>query len=329
MADRLRTELKRRFAGARLGRAGDLITIEAEVEGAWYRARADGGSSDRGARVAVELPSTDGFVLSIKWSDRWAGGDTQRTLALERAASFDDSAIVETNDLALAAGWIDGRVRDALLAARFVSVAGVGNTARMWRDRGWAFELAGDEVSGRRLPGEAAPERVVSVLEAALTLASRPARWARAFQPAARMLGGELAPRVEIGGKPVLRTRRDRTDVRLYLVRRLGPADGGRLRTLVSAHRHASTGDGLTLVRDDLARAAVPPPGTLGATVLPLDPHALQLLELCSPSATTLRDHDVEIIFDGAVTDPARLDAAVELAAWWSTEARASTGPYR
>jgi len=30
MADRLRTELKRRFAGARLGRAGDLITIEVE-----------------------------------------------------------------------------------------------------------------------------------------------------------------------------------------------------------------------------------------------------------------------------------------------------------
>ena len=45
---------------------------------------------------------------------------------------------------------------------------------------------------------------------------------------------------------------------------------------------------------------------------------AAHLLEIARPSATTVRPHDVEIAFDGALVDRERLGAAIELAAWWA-----------
>jgi hypothetical protein len=41
-----------------------------------------------------------------------------------------------------------------------------------------------------------------------------------------------------------------------------------------------------------------------------------------------VRAHDVEIAFDGAIADRERLGAAIELAAWWASDAF-RTGPYR
>ena len=55
---------------------------------------------------------------------------------------------------------------------------------------------------------------------------------------------------------------------------------------------------------------------------------ARRLLDAARPATTMVRRHDVEITFDGAVTDGERLGAAVELAAHWAGE-RTRTGPYR
>ena len=110
--------------------------------------------------------------------------------------------------------------------------------------------------------------------------------------------------------------------------RRLGPADPGRLRTLVTAHRHGSGGETLSLISEDLPRAAWPAPNAPGGVALPIDPRAAELLEVARPSASVVRHHDVEIAFDGALADRDRLGSAIEVAAWWAGEV-SGTGPYR
>ena len=126
----------------------------------------------------------------------------------------------------------------------------------------------------------------------------------------------------------MLRVRRSGVDVTVSVARRLGPGDPGRLRTIVSAHRTGSGGETLTLVQDDLPRAAWPPPNPPAGLALTIDPRAAELLEIARPSASNVRLHDVEIAFDGALSDRDRLGAAIELAAHWARE-DCSTGPYR
>ena len=105
-------------------------------------------------------------------------------------------------------------------------------------------------------------------------------------------------------------------------------SDPGRLRTIVSAHRHGSSGDTLSLISDNLPRAAWPPPADPSGGTLAIDTRAGQLLDAARPSATMVRKHDVEIAFDGANIERDRLGAAIELAAHWASSARDS-GPYR
>jgi hypothetical protein len=109
------------------------------------------------------------------------------------------------------------------------------------------------------------------------------------------------------------------------LVRRLGPGDPGRLRTVVGARRIASDGATLSLIFDGLPRAAWLPAND-AATCIHIDERAAALLDAACPSATMVRAHDVEVAFDGALADRDRLAAAVELAAHW---ADAESGPYR
>jgi hypothetical protein len=315
----LRHAIDQRFAGSRARIVSSRVHAEVAVDGVWYRARLEMAPQ---ARVVVALPCTDGFELTLKWNDRWTNDGAPR------AAMFDDSFLVETNDLALAGVWLDHESREGLLASRYVAGQNGGNTALLYRDGAWVHEVSNDEVSASRRHGEPSEDRMGDMLMASLLLAGRPVRWARAFTRVARALGGEAAERVEIGGKPALRVRRGVADVHVHVVRRLGPGDPGRLRTMVGAHRQGSSGETLSLISESLPRAAWPPAPAPSPGTLAIDARAAHLLELAQPSATTVRPHDVEIAFDGALADRERLGAAIELAAWWASST-AAAGPYR
>lgn len=316
----LRAEIERRFCVTRIDANADRVTAVIDVDQASYAATLIMGPS---ASISVALPCIDGFELHMRWTDRWANGGAPR------AASFDDSFLIETNDLALATIWLDQASRSALLSSRYVSAQQTArSTALLWRDAAWLHEVSHDQVRAERHAPETSPERMADMLGASLLLAARPVRWARAFAPIARALGADHAPRVEIGGKPLLRVRRGAVDVTVHVARRLGPADTGRLRTIVSAHRHGSGGETLSLISEDLPRAAWPPPNEPGRIALTIDPRAADLLVIARPSASTVRPHDVEIAFDGALHDAHRMGAAIELAAWWAREV-SGTGPYR
>lgn len=316
----LRDAIARRFDGARARIVGTRVDAEVAVDGVWYRARLEMAPE---ARVAVALPCTDGFELALRWSDRWANDGAPR------AATFDDSFLVETNDLALAGVWLDPEAREGLLASRYVAGEnGARKTALLFRDGAWVHEVSNDEVSAHRQGGEPSFDRMADMLRVSLVLASRPVRWARAFARVARALGGDAARRVEVGGKPALRVRRGVVDVLVHVVRRLGPGDPGRLRTVVGAHRHGSGGETLSLIAEGLPRAAWPPASAPGHGTLAIDARAAHLVDAARPSAITVRAHDVEIAFDGALADAERLGAAIELAAWWASSATGA-GPYR
>lgn len=321
MPHALHHAIEQRFAGARGELVGDVVHADIPIDGVWYRARL---AMQPIASVVVALPSTDGFELTLRWNDRWANGD-----GAPRAASFDDSFLVKTNDFALAGVWLDHDVRSGLLASRYVSIPRPERkTAIMLRDARWVHEVSNDEVYARRPDAERSGDRMVDMLMASLLLASRPVRWARAFSRVAAALGGRPAQRIEVGGKPALRVRRHSVDVNVNIVRRLGPGDPGRLRTVVSAHRLGSGGQTLSLISEGLPRAAWPPPTDPSSGALYIDSHAAMLLDAAQPSSTTVRSHDVEIAFDGALADHERMGAAIELAAWWACDAHAS-GPYR
>ncbi|HEY5936657.1 MAG TPA: hypothetical protein VIU61_18540 [Kofleriaceae bacterium] len=316
----LRQVIENRFAQARAAIKSGRVHAEVLVDNVWYRARLE---MEPIARVAVSLPCTDGFELTVKWNDRWANDGSPRQ------PSFDDSFLVETNDLALAGVWLDHEARSGLLASRYVSgTLAERKTALLFRDGAWVHEVSNDEVSARRRDHEPSEDRMADMLLASLLLASRPVRWARAFARVGHALGGEPAMRIEVGGKPALHVRRGTVDVYVRVVRRLGPGDPGRLRTIVSAHRHGSGGETLSLISEGLPRSAWPPPADFSCGTLAIDPRAATLLDAARPSATTVRLHDVEIAFDGALGDRERLGAAIELAAWWGANARPD-GPYR
>lgn len=319
MSDRLASAIGDRLPHTTCVVDAGAVKIELAADGGVYRARAQMAPH---GRVAVQLPSTDGFELALTWTDR--------TELIARAPRFDDSCLVETNDVALANVWLDQEARGALLASRYV--AGIPEETRttvpMLRDGAWQHEVHSDEVSAFRAGAETNLDRITDMLAASFALARRPVRWARLLAPLATFLGGEAAPRVELGGKPVLRIRRGAVDVNVRLLRRLGPGDSGRLRTVVSAHRVASGGEVLTLISHELPRAAWPPPNEGGDSTLRIDDRARGYLDAARPATTIVRRHDVEITFDGALADKDRLGAAVELAAYWASDGSHS-GPYR
>jgi len=316
--DRLVSTIASRFANATCANQNDGVRVEVPCDGIVYRAHARMAPS---GRVSVQVPSTDGFELSVSWTDR--------VFTPPRAPLFDDSCLVETNDVPLASAWLDGEARGALLASRYIcgTPEQLRITVPLLRDGTWQHEVRSDLVLAYREDIELVPERVADMLAASLALATRPVRWARRFSPIAKALGGVAATRVEIGGKPLLRVRRGATDVTVRLLRRLGPADRGRLRTVVNAHR-VGGGETLTLIAEELPRSAWPPANDVGPSTLRIDDHARALLDAAHPATTIVRRHDVEITFDGALADCERLGAAIELAAYWAAN-RSHVGPYR
>jgi hypothetical protein len=280
--ERLAAAIVDRFPGASCVADGPGLRVALTMHDAPYRARVQ---MEPVGRVAIQLPSTDGFELSVRWNGRAAQGAC--------TPSFDDSCLVDTNDAALANLWLDGDARDAL-------------TVALVRNGSWHHELRGEEVMASRTEAETAPARMVDMLAASLALATRPVRWAKGFALIATALGGEAAPRVELGGRAIVRVRRNGTEVGVRLARRLGPADEGRLRTVVRADRVGE------------------------ATLAPMrvDDRTRALVDAARPATTIVRPHDVEITFDGALDDRERLGAAVELAAYWAGERR-HVGPYR
>lgn len=319
MHDRLASLIAERFPTAICTRDAAGVRVELTVHETLYRARAQ---LEPVGRVAVQLPSTDGFELSVSWTDRVVQGIRQ--------PSFDDSCLVQTNDVSLASLWLDGEARNALLASRYVSgkPGQLRATVPLLRDGTWHHELRSDEVMASRVDAEDSPDRIGDMLAASLALASRPVRWAKHFGPLAKALGGEASTRVELGGRPVVRVRRGAIDVSIRLLRRLGPADQGRLRTVVGAHRVGTAGETLTLICDDLPRSAWPPANAPSPSTLRIDDRARALLDAARPATTIVRRHDVEITFDGALADHDRLGAAIELAAHWAGD-RSAAGPYR
>jgi hypothetical protein len=316
-AEALQRAIERRFAATCVH---DLegVRADVEVDDVTYRVHAQ--MIPFGA-VVVALPCTDGFELSLSWTDRDVGTRAPHT--------FDDSCLVETNDVALAGMWLDREAQSALLASRYTSGTpdSLRTTAPMLRDGGWHHELRDDRVTATRRDPEPSPERVVDLVATSIAIASRPLHWARWFAPLATALGAEAPGRVELGGKPIMRVRRGRTDVVVRLLRRLGPADPGRLRTVVTAHRDGSGGEVLTLVAPHLPHAR-PPLDDAGASSLRIDFRARLLLDAARPSATVVRHHDVAITFDGVCADIDRLGAAIQLAAYWAAD-RGDAGPYR
>ena len=316
----LAATIERRFDGARCVPEGPLVRAEVPIDGMLYLARV---AISPTTTVAVQVPHTDGFELSLAWTDRRSSAP--------RPLVFDDSYLVETNDVPLASTWLDLHARTALLGSRYVSAPNSRNTAVLLRDGRWSHELRDGELVARCAGSERSVDRIADMLDASLALASRPARWARWFAKLARELGGESCARVELAGKPVLRVRRGAVDVTVRLLRRLDPDEGGRFRTVIGARRHGSGGETLTLIADDLPRAAWPPPADASpdAPRLKIDAQHSNLLDHARPSTSIVRPHDVEITFDGAVHDAHRLGAAIELAAQWAASAAASGGPYR
>jgi hypothetical protein len=315
----LASTIERRFGNARCSIAGASVNVEIAADLGAIRARA---AMEPIGRVAVQLASTDGFELALRWTDRTEPG--------ARAPTFDDSFLVETNDVALAGAWLDRETRDALLGSRYIAGAPICErvTNQLLRDGTWEHDVRGDEVTARRSDAEPSANRVADMLAVTIVLANRPVRWARMFEPIARALGGEPAARSELGGRPIVRIRRGAADVQVQLLRRLGPGDPGRLRTVIHAHRHGSSGETLSLIADDLPRSAWPPPTAAGRGSLRIDPTARALLDAARPSSTIVRPHDVEITFDGAFADVTRLGPAIALAARWAVDAPDS-GPYR
>ncbi|HET9624606.1 MAG TPA: hypothetical protein VFP84_24735 [Kofleriaceae bacterium] len=322
MTTALHRAIEHRFAGARGRIEGNTVHVELPVEGAWYRARL---TMQPVAVVAVGVVATDGFELTVRWNDRLANED-----GAPRASSFDDSFLVETNDLVLAGMWLDHDARSGLLASRYVSSPRADRqTALLLRDARWVHHVYNDQVFAMRGEEEPSEDRMADMLMASLLLATRPVRWARAYSRVAGTLGGRSTPRIEVGGKPAIRVRRHGVDVSVHLVRRLGPGDPGRLRTMISAHRVASGGQTLSLITDGLPRAAWPVPTEASPRSLPIDARAADLLDAARPNASIVRAHDVEIAFDGAPIDADRMGAAIELAAWWATSSQAPESPYR
>jgi len=161
--------IERRFAGSRGELVGEVVHADIPIDGVWYRARL---AMQPIASVVVALPCTDGFELTLRWNDRWANGD-----GAPRAASFDDSFLVETNDFALAGVWLDHDARSGLLASRYVSSQlAEHKTALLLRDARWVHQVSHDEVYARRPDGEPSGDRMADMLMASLLLASRPVR---------------------------------------------------------------------------------------------------------------------------------------------------------
>lgn len=327
-------ELARRL-GERARVEGTAVRAIVQHGDAWLATRV---RTEPVAEVFVITRALDGFELSIKWGDRWRDPDVGDDV-------FDRTFALATNDEAMMRAWLDEPSRRALLASAYAYESDAISLSTMQAvaaTRTWAYELANDELAAAKGGAERDVDRFVIAIETACTLAARSQRWAAAYAPIARALGGVAASEVHVGGEPVIVATRSAIEVGMRLVRRIGAGED-RLRTVIRASR---LGDGrLALWNDDLPKAARPaaPAGARFDVALvgyqlrasderaagKLGEQAKKLVAAARPAAVIVDADSVDVWFDGALADPARIDPAFALAAHLAVDAISAQGPYR
>jgi hypothetical protein len=287
--------------------------------------------TDPVAEVFVATRALDGFELSIRWGDRWGDPDLgDRT--------FDSAFALATNDEPLMRAWLDETSRAALLASAYAYETddiALSTMQAMTATRTWTYELANDELVVTKGAAESDARRFTSAVRTACAIAARSQRWAAEYAAIARQLGGTAAGEVNIGGDPVISATRSAIDVTMRLVRR-EPTSSDRLRTVISAPR---IGEGrLAMWNDDLPKSARPAlpggkrfpcDGYQLRAAKPLDDVAKKLVVAARPAVVRIDADSVDVWFDGALSDLARIDTAIALAAHLAVDAIAPQGPYR
>ena len=201
----------RRQLGDAAVRTRDDAAIDIEHADAWYVA------TITPSRITVALAPTDGFVLALRWVD--AGPD-----ASPRLVALDDTFLVETNDPALAAAWLDDASRTAVCSASRLHVAPPGrdrDVGPLARDTSWRFSIGDDHAIATRSEPEISAARVATIVATVVAIAAAQVRWTRAFARLAHELGGHAASLVEVGGQAALKLPRGQVVVAVRLARRL------------------------------------------------------------------------------------------------------------
>jgi len=320
---------------------GDVLRAVVQQGDAWLATRI---RTEPVAEVFVITRPLDGFELAIRWGDRWRDPDVGDV-------AFDTAFGLTTNDEPLMRAWLDDTSRAALLASAYASQADdtaydhvidqvTGRTAVM---HAWSYELGNDQLAATKGSRERRPDRYMTAIKTACTVAARSQRWAAEYAEVARQLGGTAAPEVEIGGGPIMSITRSAIDVTVRMLRRNGRGDD-RLRTVISAPR---VGDGrLGLWNDHWSKGDLPKnvddgekfPLELGEYRLrasskeaaaKIDDLAKKLLAVAQPVAVVVDADSVDLWFEGALAAFDRLDTAVALAAKLAVDAIAPQGPYR
>jgi len=341
----------------------ELATVLATVfgsqvrsDGAWLHTlvRSDDGDFPVRVRTApvaelfVTTRPLDGFELVLR-------GERMRS-----DATFDTALTVSTNDHELARLWLDATARTALIDSAYEDTPfehGIMETIGLGLGLGdgavrpfvparriWSYELGNDELVASKGAGETQPDRIATALSTAVTIVSRCRRWATEYGAIARRIGGEAATEIELGGPPVITSKRSAAEVTLQLLRRLPGDRTGRLRTLITARRAGHHDDRtFSLVARSAVHAMVPPIPTGDRRDIALDDYRMrastdtaELDELTKTQVAVARpsvviaDHDsIDIWFDGAPIEADRLEAAFALAAQLAIGTTVQHGPYR
>ncbi len=291
------------------------------------------------AEVFVQLPPLDGFELAIRWGHRRGDAEIGEP-------SFDDRFGLATNDPVLLSQWLDAPARAALIASAYAyhepRLADdlddrpiVPNTLRTW-----SYELAGDTLAATKGTTEYDPARLAIAIETACVIASRAHRWAATYRALAPALDATARSELAIGGAPILTATRGTVELAVQLYRRR-PGDPDRLRTRIEALRVVGTSEPFSLVDRRVARGQRPsvPDADKADSELAdyqlrgpatrLDDATRGLVVVARPAAVAVDAGRVELIYDGAIDDRARLDAGLALVARWAIDRAPLAGPYR
>ncbi|MDB4960467.1 MAG: hypothetical protein JWP01_466 [Myxococcales bacterium] len=346
------------FPGSRLRLENHSITGPLQLDGQFHSLRL---RLDPIVEIFVDVPSLDGFELSIQWGDR-TFGDTDIG-----DPAVDDAYFIKTNDPLVARMWLDERGRRSLAEQRARIEADTRRElerihALRERDpfdqsqpnvkRSWPIEVGdGRVVSTRGVgPARCTAGEVVEILQIICAIAGGTGRWSERCSAMARLTGSRVktvADRIALGG-PALVLEHQRVDVDVRFLRRETDGDD-RLSTRVRANR-ATVSPATWSAIDDEVRGPLPaiPSGKKVRPPAPLrhleirsrdpSPPPFALLEPLFVRPGTKADKaraviagetDVTVWFDGAVLDAEVIALATRFVAQLATDTGISEGPYR
>lgn len=326
--------MDKRFAHELAARLGD----KARVEGEYVRAIVQHGDAWLATRIRISPVAEvfvttrplEGFTLSIKWGDRWLDSDVGDP-------TFDDAFAVETNDETLMRAWLDAEARAALLGSVYTfesTSMPLSDLLPTIASRTWSYELANDELLAVKGSVEQNIEKFLVAIRTACAVAARSQRWAAAYAEIARKLGGHAASEV-VFGEPLMTVTRSAIDVTLRLVRRTAKVE--RLRTVVSAPR---IGDGRLALwaegagkfdgkKFDSKIGGYQLRASDERAAAKIDDMAKKLVAATQPASVVIDADSVDVWFEGALDEHARIDTAIALAARLAVDTIAPQGPYR